>query len=60
MKKTEGQQLNFNFQKSTHELIPEDITLDELLYVLNNHSDSDLARRYYFERLNIKRKQKYP
>ena len=58
MKKTEGQQLNFNFQKSTHELIPEDITLDELLYVLKNHSDSDLARRYYFEQISMKRKKR--
>jgi hypothetical protein len=58
MKKTEGQQLNFNFQKSTHELIPEDITLDELLYVLKNHSDSDLSRRYYFEQISMKRKKR--
>lgn len=56
MLKSHGQQLCFNFQKSTQDLIPEDITLDELLYVLNNHSDSDLARRYYFEQLNMKRK----
>jgi hypothetical protein len=58
MEKTEGQQLNFNFQKSAYDLIPEDVTLDELLYVLNNHSDSELARKYYFERLNMNRKTK--
>jgi hypothetical protein len=58
MNKSEGQQLNFNFQKSTQDLIPEDITLDELLYVLKNHSDSDLARRYYFEQISMKRKKK--
>jgi len=58
MKKTEGQQLNFNFQKSAYDLIPDDVTLDELLYVLNNHSDSELARKYYFERINLSRKTK--
>ncbi|SEL87187.1 hypothetical protein SAMN05216262_1287 [Colwellia chukchiensis] len=58
MLKSHGQQLCFNFHKSTHELIPEDITLDELLNVLNNHSDSDLARRYYFEQISMKRKKR--
>jgi hypothetical protein len=58
MLKTYGQQLNLDFQKSTHELIPEDITLDELLYVLKYHSDSDLARRYYFEQISMKRKKR--
>ena len=58
MKKTEGQQLNFNFQDDIKESIPNDITLDELLYVLNNHSESELAQRYYFERLNMKRNKR--
>jgi hypothetical protein len=38
--------------------MPEDITLDELLYVLNNHSDSEIARYYYFERINENRNKK--
>jgi hypothetical protein len=58
MNKSHGQQLNFNFQSNIKELIPKDITLDELLYVLNNHSDSELAQRYYFDRINKERCKK--
>ncbi|MGK0270067.1 MAG: hypothetical protein ACI88H_000702 [Cocleimonas sp.] len=58
MNKLEGQQLDFNFQNDIKELIPKDITLDELLYVLNNHSDSELACRYYFDRINKERCKK--
>lgn len=58
MKNTSGQQLNFNFQKSALDMMPEDITLDELLYVLNNHSDSELARCYYFKKIKEKRNRK--
>jgi hypothetical protein len=58
MHKSYGQQLDFNFQNDIKELIPKDITLDELLYVLNNHSDSELAQRYYFDRINKERSKK--
>ena len=58
MHKSYGQQLDFNFQNDIKELIPKDITLDELLYVLNNHSDSELAQRYYFDRINKERRKK--
>lgn len=40
MNKTDGQQLNFNFLNNIKEVIPEDITLDELLYVLKHHRNS--------------------
>jgi hypothetical protein len=58
MKYTAGEQLNFNFQRSARDEMPEDITLDELLYVLKNHSDSDVARRYYFEKIKEDRCKK--
>lgn len=58
MKKTDGQQLNFNFKESAQDIMPEDITLDELLYVLKHHSDSEIARCYYFEEINKKRCKK--
>lgn len=58
MNNSEGQQLDFNFQNDIKESIPEDITLDELLYVLNNHSDSELAQRYYFDRIKKTRHNK--
>jgi hypothetical protein len=58
MRNTSGQQLNFNFQKNAHDMMPEDITLDELLYVLKNHSDSEVARKYYFEQISEHRNKK--
>jgi len=58
MSKSDGQQLNFNFENNIKELIPENITLDELLYVLNNYSDSELAQRYYFDRISRERGKK--
>jgi len=60
MEELHGKQLCFNFQNDIKESIPKDITLDELLYVLNNYSESELAQRYYFERLNKQRKNKHP
>lgn len=58
MKNHSAQQLSFNFKKTAHDVMPEDITLDELLYVLKHHSDSDLARKYYFEQIKTKRNRK--
>jgi hypothetical protein len=58
MNKTDGQQLNFNFKNSIKEVIPEDITLDELLYVLKHHRNSELASRYYYEEISKKRVKK--
>jgi hypothetical protein len=58
MRKTSGQQLNFNFQKDARDMMPDDITLDELLYVLKNHSGSEIERYYYFEQISMKRKDK--
>lgn len=58
MKTNSAEQLSFNFKMTAHDVMPEDITLDELLYVLKNHSDSDLARKYYFEKIKAKRNRK--
>jgi hypothetical protein len=35
--------------------MPDDITLDEL-FVLKNHSGSEIERYYYFEKMEVKRK----
>jgi len=56
MESTSGKQLNF--KKSDRDMVPEDITLDELLYVLKNHSGSEIERYYYFEQISMKRKDK--
>ena len=58
MNKTEGQQLSFNLKNNIKDVIPEDITLDELLYVLKHHSDSEIASRYYYEEISKKRVKK--
>jgi hypothetical protein len=56
MESTSGKQLNF--KESARDMMPDDITLDELLYVLKNHSGSEIERYYYFEQINMKRKEK--
>ncbi len=56
MKNSSAQQLSFNFKKSAYDPMPEDITLDELLYVLKKHNDSALAYKYYFEQIKAKTK----
>ncbi len=58
MENTLGKQLNFDFNKKSQDIMPEDITVDELLYVLKHHNDSDLARSYYFEQITEERKRK--
>ena len=58
MQDSSAQQFSFNFNKTAQDVMPEDITLDELLYVLKHHSDSDLARKYYFEKIKAKRNSK--
>jgi hypothetical protein len=56
MESTSGKQLNFNFKESARDMMPDDIILDELLYVLKNHSGSEIERYYYFEQIAVKRK----
>ena len=58
MKNSAGVQLNLNFERTSRDMIPEDIKVDELLYVLQHHDDSELARRYYFDKINKERKNK--
>jgi hypothetical protein len=58
MLKSDGQQLSFNFQKNARDMMPDDITLDELLYVLKNHSGSEIERYYYFEQIAENRDKK--
>jgi hypothetical protein len=58
MESTSGKQLNFNFQKNARDMMPDDITLDELLYVLKNHSGSEIERYYYFEQIAESRGKK--
>ncbi|MGK0271244.1 MAG: hypothetical protein ACI88H_001901 [Cocleimonas sp.] len=58
MLKSDGQQLSFNFQKNARDMMPDDITLDELLYVLKNHSGSEIERYYYFEQISEHRNKK--
>jgi hypothetical protein len=58
MESTSGKQLNFNFKESARDMMPDDITLDELLYVLKNHSASEIERYYYFEQISEKRNKK--
>ena len=36
MKKTDGQQLNFNFKESSQDIMPKDITLDEFTFCTHN------------------------
>jgi hypothetical protein len=56
MESTSAKQLNFNFKESARDMMPDDIILDELLYVLKNHSGSEIERYYYFEKIEVKRK----
>jgi hypothetical protein len=58
MLKSDGQQLSFNFQKNARDMMPDDITLDELLYLLKNHSGSEIERYYYFEQIAENRDKK--
>jgi hypothetical protein len=58
MKNSVDEQLSFNFDLTSRDMMPEDITVDELLYVLQNHSDSDLARTYYFKKIKEERTNK--
>jgi hypothetical protein len=55
MESTSGKQLNFNFKESARDMMSDDITLDEL-FVLKNHSGSEIERYYYFEKMEVKRK----
>lgn len=38
MKNNSEQQLSFNLKKTIHDVMPEDITCDEILYVLKHHN----------------------
>ncbi len=46
------------FSKNSRDMMPDDITFNQLVYVLKNHSGSEIERYYYFEQIAEKRSKK--